>query len=268
MTAKFAPVAPIQILQAMNPLLFGDYHLFLAHHTAENTEAFRDMIYERTASRPYSNELTIIMDNSIVELGGAVDDKMIYEACNACCDRAIAQIRIIPCLPDVMGSMSETKELSVEAYSRWNQMGMNDICGSGYMIVSQSENKRDLIDFMNYFFIDHIEKYRNITWIGIPRFMLKQGWESRKWAIRYIRMVAPHLKIHLLGFSDDLIADMFDAREAGVFGIDSAVPVRYDDMLTPDTFVPSRDPEWMKTGKLTSHGSANIQRVRRWISGQ
>ena len=260
--ALFAPVAPIQILEAMTPGQLGNYHLFLAHHTVEHPERFRALCkrYTECDLRSYRS-MRIIMDNSIVELGGAVDDLMIRDATRAI---TLPDTKVVPCLPDVMGNAQETIALSEDAYFRWENLGMDEISHCGYMLVAQAANKQELIDLCNHFFVTGRDKYRNISWVGIPRYMLKQDWASRKWAIRYIQMVAPWVRIHLLGFSDDILTDMFDARELGVQGIDSAVPVRYDKPLLTTTYVPSRDPKWMEDGHLTQNGIQNIARVRQW----
>lgn len=269
MTAQFAPVAPIQILEEMSFTLLGNYHLFLAHHTAEHPERFHQLVSGYSQNRPYSEPMRIIMDNSIVELGGAVDDKMIYAATAACSHNKDAKVAVVPCLPDVMGEGPATRQLSIDAYKRWDEMGMDRLSGSGYMLVTQGETQEDFINLVNYFFVEHAGKFPHITWVGIPRYMLNQWAISRKWAIRYIQMVAPHVKIHLLGFSWNITSDLFDAREPGVMGIDSAVPVRYEELLTPQTTdaeIGKRKPDWMENGKLTNFGIRNIQNVRRWIN--
>jgi len=265
--AQFAPVAPIQILEALTPAQLGEYHLFLAHHTVEHPDRFRKLCssYTEHNLRTYRG-MRIIMDNSIVELGGAVDDKMIYEATKAV---SLPDTRVVPCLPDVMGSSEATAQLSEEAYFRWEAMGMDDLSHCGYMLVTQCASKQDLIDLCDHFFVQGREKFKNISWVGIPRYMLKQGWESRKWAIRYIQMVAPHVRIHLLGFSEDILTDMFDAREPGVQGIDSAVPVRYKGELlttTTEAQIGKREEGWMEEGQLMALTPDNITRVRHWCN--
>lgn len=262
--AKFAPVAPIQILEQMDHGLLGDYHLFLAHHTVEHPDRFRNVVQEYLHAGRRYRRLRIIMDNSIVELGGAVDDKMIYEATKAVAD---PDCQVVPCLPDVMGDMVGTFEMAEEAYHRWEALGMDRLSFCGYMLVTQAANPAEFIKLVDYFFVTNKEKYKNISWVGIPRYMLQQGWTSRLWAIRYLQMVAPHIKIHLLGFSDNIVQDMLDARELGVQGIDSAVPVRYRGELLPSTTseeIGKRDPDWMEKGELTPAAKINIARVRQW----
>lgn len=267
-SARFAPVAPIHILEQLSRDVFGDYHLFLAHHVVEHKARFCNLVGAHQRLQPYSKPLTIIMDNSIVELGGAVDDDMIRAAVMAVAPEPDKMLRVVPCLPDVMGDAMGTRDLSETAYERWNIIGMNTISKSGYMVVTQSATEEEFKHFVDFFFVQNREHFKNITWVGIPRYMLQQGWSSRKWAIRYIRMVAPHLKIHLLGFSDDLVTDFLDSREEGVFGIDSAVPIRYDSPLKPTTTADEigKRGDWFENGRLTPHNVHNIINVRGWIN--
>jgi len=83
---KFAPVAPIQVLEglwAAGPECFGNYHLLLAHHTVEHKTRFTALF---KAIAEADHVCTIIMDNSIVELGDAVGPEMVAEAV-ACVDQ-------------------------------------------------------------------------------------------------------------------------------------------------------------------------------------
>jgi hypothetical protein len=57
----------------------------------------------------------------------------------------------------------------------------------------------------------------------------------------------------------------------GVCGIDSAVPVRYEDFLTPmstDAEIGPRAPDWFEKGKLTGFGIENVRNVRGWLNVQ
>jgi hypothetical protein len=259
--AEFAPVAPIQILEEMVKTdmkhLFGSYHLFLAHHTATNEERFTSLIDRAFAE--YYSEPTFIMDNSVVELGGAVDDDMIAKATTAVIvPKRHAQV--IPVLPDVMGDGDATLEMSVEAYHRWEKGGMP---GTGYMLVAQGPTWDGFTNLVDSLIVK--PGFPKITHIGIPR-VLRKTMETRWLAVQYMKMVAPHVKIHLLGFSDDIFDDIHCARLGGVAGIDSAVPVRYDGVLTPASGTQPRDPKWFDEGTLTHWGSKNIRAVRQWLA--
>ncbi|UTC30124.1 hypothetical protein MAINES_00850 [Brevundimonas phage vB_BpoS-MaInes] len=261
--ARFAPVAPVHILQEMSPETFGDYHLFLAHHTVEKPGDF-DKLLLKNIGRQHLRDLTIIMDNSIVELGGAVDDAMVLDAVKIVRHTVNSSTKVIPCLPDVMGSASETWVLSEEAYHNWGKIH-NGNYKDGMMIVTQGETFGAFARVVNYFLASG--NFPHITWAGIPRYIMKQWDErTRQRAVHYINMVAPHVKIHLLGFSDDIFDDMRCARMPGVVGIDSAVPVRYDGILTPITSDEDIGPrgEWFEKGRLTPTAIRNIHAARMW----
>lgn len=266
--AQFAPVAPIQILEEMLKTdvkrLFGNYHLFLAHHTVAYPERFNELIASFQRKMQFS-QLTIIMDNSIVELGGAVDDDMIAEAVNIIKPKDYYVTEVVPCLPDVMGDGAATTALSAEAYDRWT-MANNPMPGDGYMVVTQGKTWEDFTDLVNHFFVEKAEYYRNIQWVGIPR-KIQPVLGSRARAIQYIQMVAPHVKIHLLGFSEHIADDLFCARMPGVRGIDSAVPVRYPHQLNPMTSDEEIGPrgDWWDVGKLETQAKYNIENVRQWL---
>lgn len=271
MTAKFAPVAPVQMLRDMLARgIFGDYHLFLAHHTVERKTEFDPLIGHLTIQRELQyRTVTIIMDNSIVELGGAVDDDMIREAVlTAQGGRAIytdRRIRVIPVLPDVMGDGEATRELSEEAYIRWQDTQMP---GESFMLVTQGNCWEDFCRLVNHFFVENADAFPKIGWVGIPRLLLK-SMNTRWAAIHYIKAVAPHVKIHLLGFSDNIWDDVLCARVKGVTGIDSAVPCRYNGLLTPITTpeaIGKRTPDWLEKGVLSQMNVLNIQNCRKWVN--
>lgn len=265
---QFAPVAPIHILEGLlntDPRnLFGAYHLFLAHHTAEYADRFTNL-WTKYFNSPIYTQPTVIMDNSIVELGGAVDDQMIRTAVEAV-RQGLWRASIIPVLPDVMGSGVDTLDLSEEAYARWVSSNMP---GNGFMLVTQGLFWIDFTNLVDYFFIHNREKFKKITWVGIPRRLEAAGIPRAK-AVKYITAVAPWLNIHLLGFSNSIESDLEAVRLdlPQIKGIDSAVPVRFNGMLTPTT----RDGEigprgsWWEKGTLGSENVRNILNVRKWVS--
>lgn len=273
--AAFGPVAPIHILEDLQRLdsagLFGWYHLFLAHHTVEHPARFRRLLEQQFSKHPHGY-LTVIMDNSLVELGGAVDDKMIREAVETITiynpeSRHLPRRRfidVVPVLPDVMGNGPDTVEASADGYHRWMANGMP---GDGYMLVTQGANWEEFTNLVNFFFVENREDFRNIRWVGIPR-KLVQTIGTRARAVKYVQMVAPQAKIHLLGFSGEITDDMFCARMSGVLGIDSAVPVRYGKVLTPMTSEEEIGPRgtWWEDGQVSKVHCDNIRSVRSWLS--
>lgn len=272
---RFAPVAPIQILEDLHRQdEFGDYHLFLAHHTNEERSRFSSLMTRVMQSKPYSHRhVTVIMDNSVVELGGAVDDDMIKYAVLAL--NPGPRLSVVPVLPDVMGSGKETITLSEAAYQRWVRptdktrrtlQADSWMPGDGYMLVTQGANWQDFVNLVNYFFVEFSEDFKHITWVGIPRKLIAEG-IPRTIAAQYIKMVAPHVKIHLLGFSENIEADLMAARSGGICGIDSAVPLRYNGILLPQTVALPRDKDWFKNGVLTQKQRENLRNVRKWVGG-
>lgn len=264
---RFAPVAPVHILQELCAAqALGDYHLFLAHHTVEKPKEFTDLFdaYFKQNDRRVRLQPTIIMDNSLVELGGAVDDAMIQEAVGII-RRGTQYREIIPVLPDVMGDGLQTRMDSVEGYERWNRKGMG---GNSWMLVTQGKDWEDFVALIDYFFVDNLGDYPKIGWVGIPRWITNNWPEAtRARALRYIKLVAPQVKVHLLGFSNDIVDDLFCSAQRGVTGIDSAVPVRYNGLLHPLTTDDQIGPrgDWWEKGMLSTDHLRNLANVRKWI---
>lgn len=275
----FGPVAPIHILEDLSATrAAGLYHLFLAHHTAANEDRFRQLICTLMSAKPYSRP-TFIMDNSLVECGYAVDMNMVRDA-SRCIKYAYnpQYAEVISVLPDVMGDAQATQEATEAAFDSWCREMPDELmlvaqpgkveAREGFEFMKTEEAWKGFTDLVNHFFLLNREKYRRITWIGLPRYLNKVG-ISRRLAVEYVQMVAPWLKIHLLGFSENILDDMYAARVPGVSGIDSAVPVRYNGKLTPMTREEEIGPrkDWMENGKLIGQNVLNIQNVRKWIGG-
>ena len=133
------------------------------------------------------------------------------------------------------------------------------------MAVLQGKDWEDFVHSANFFLLEHRERFHKVTWVGIPR-KLVEAIGSRKKAIQYVKMIAPWVNIHLLGFSDDMVDDFLCARMRGVKGIDSAVPLRVPGLLLPTDVPKGRDPRWMDEGGLTSEARINVSNVRQWIN--
>jgi hypothetical protein len=257
---NFAPVAPIQILEEMfaqSPrLLFGDYHLFLAHHTVPHAGRFKDLV-DKFHHHWNANPVTIIMDNSLVECGMSVSLELVRDATFAVTSEATT---VIPVLPDVMGNGAATCDAVDAAYEEW----VEAMPRHNFMVVLQGATWMDFVRTANHLLLDKKAKYSKIQWVGIPRKLVEKVGTRQK-CIEYVKMIAPWVDIHLLGFSDDMLDDFHCARIPGVRGIDSAVPVRVNDLLLPTDVPEPRDPEWMETGRLNPIAQANITNVRNWI---
>ena len=284
---NFAPVAPVQILQELldrdmkggERHRFGNYHLFLAHHVTERREEFTRLIqtyFSPLRSNIYYQPLTIIMDNSLVENGMSVDQKMVSDAVaiiqDAAHERGMSpKIQVIPVLPDVMGDGHNTILESSEAYPKWLEDPVFNKWHSQFMVVAQGRSWNDYTSTVNFFFTgERGRKYgERISWVGIPRFLVKTL-GTRVEATQYADVVARNAHIHLLGFSDDLWDDVQAVRQGGesVTGIDSAVPVRATVELhlnTNSDQIGARIPDWFENGKLNDFAEANIIQARKWV---
>lgn len=251
--AHFAPVAPIQVLEAMysdSPDTFGRYHLLLAHHTVEYETRFR-ALFSRIASddiiAPY-----VIMDNSVVECGGSVDFGMMMRATAAIADHCDA---VFPVLPDVMGDGEATRAAVQECYSTWDKT----MPGAGFMAVCQGKNWDDYEASLALFASPEFE---TIEILGIPRILVKTL-KTRELAVyRATRSKRPQQYIHLLGYSDDMIDDVYCSKLEGVHGIDSAVPLRYEDDFTFKVDPGPRPESWMETAEFTQLMHSNLNFAR------
>lgn len=259
--SRFAPVCPIQILEKMKAIdTLGNYHLLLTHHILEEEERFRALFAD---VRGY----TIIVDNSIVELGDAATDEKVYEACKVIAPAGRANW-IHPVLKDVMNDGPATRDAATESYHWWVN---NTTENFGLMVVLQGESWEQFCKTTDYFLADP-EAFPAIDYVGIPRVLVShQG--TRERAIRYVQAVAPSASIHLLGFSDDVTDDIVCANMAGVEGIDSAVPLRYaysaeagDGFYTPSKVIPPRPEEWFAEGDFSTVDEANLFNIRKWVS--
>lgn len=260
---KFAPVAPPHILEELltaDPRhLFGSYHLWLAHMTVERKVSFQALL--KRFNEHSIMQLTIIMDNSIVELGASQSCEMVAEATDIA--SYLGQHQVIPVLPDVMGDGIETIKLVQSEIARWRRSIHHPV---GFMLVAQGATLNDFKNLVHHFFVTHKADYPDVTWVGIPR-KIQQLTGTRIPALEYLKMIAPHVNIHLLGFSDSIEDDIYCTRSGGVVGIDSAVPLRYDHPLLPTTLpkqIGTRG-TWMDDGQLCKQNKDNVRNIRKWI---
>lgn len=208
--SKFAPVVPLELASMMSfDGELGDYHLLLAHdvlaHPKEYAEIYGDKNY------------TIIMDNSLIELGYPMMMDEVMEAAFV----VGAQFFV---LPDHLNDHHRTMEMTRDALEEYrrNIMKYRDAATSkgvaipSPMPVVQGKNYEEANMAIDLFF-------RDFDCICIPRIAADTlGTRSRLIA----RAAALDMKVHLLGFSENFLDDIACARMPSVMGIDSAVPVR------------------------------------------
>lgn len=265
--AQFAPVAPIQVLEEMRKQnVLGTYHLLLAHHVREHPERFRELFYGYDRS-------TIIMDNSLVELGTSNTDALVLEAVQAIQQSPSDPHWIIPVLTDVMGDGPATREAATRSYEWWNTNAPT----WPLMVVLQGNDWEDFCKTADYFLADRNNKFPNIRYVGIPR-ILTGSIGSRQTAIAYVDAIAPDISVHLLGFSDDVVDDVISSNMSSVEGIDSAVPLRYaysvgkdgdlnESLLYyPTAEIPPRPAEWFDEGFFSDADYTNLYNVRKWVA--
>ena len=266
--SNFAPVAPIRVLEQLferSPNIFGSYHLLLAHHTVEHPVRFAKL-FQRAAAyyASYGKPMTIIMDNSLVECGGAVDHDMVMEAAEYI-KKAVAQYGgiVIAVLPDAMGDGATTRKLVSAEYNRWSESAK--VRGLELMAVVQGCNWDDYIFSLKLF-----TGLKEVRWLGIPRILHKTLGTRQKAVATVSAMVSEQdlpQRIHLLGFSDNLHDDWLSSRDPAVEGIDSAVPVRYEEVFKLSAVVGPRDPHWFERGVLSAQNYLNIQYARVTFEG-
>lgn len=256
---KFAPVAPIQVLEglwAAGPEVFGDYHLLLAHHTVEHKARFADL-FKRIGDTDW--EGTIIMDNSIVELGNAVNFDMIAEAVTTLKDHC-PNATVYPVLPDVMGNGVQTREAVSGAYDDW-EAGMP---GDGFMVVVQGTDIDDYIESLDFFTAEG--SFPDIDILGIPR-VLHKTCGSRVHPMRLARDYSDQYMIHMLGFSDVITDDVDASCMVPSCGIDSAVPLRMQDIFSEFADPGKRPPTWFDDAQVSERMIENLGLARTLFRG-
>lgn len=252
--ARFAPVAPIQVVSSLSASASGDYHLLLAHDVAAKAKEY-GKFFNRFNH-------TVIMDNSVIELGGAVDLKVVKAACHAVDSATVV-------LPDVLLDGKATVESCKAALEVWPDE-FKDLFGGkapqsrmrGFMLVPQGKTLAEFAWCANQFAYDDY-----INFWGVPRNLVKEI-GSRAKAIDIVHAINPTRRIHLLGFSDDIPDDVLCAKDRRVEGIDSAVPLRAGTLgvkLDFDTDVGKRDPLWFDSAVRVPLMDENIETYKRWI---
>lgn len=256
----FAPVAPIQVLQALKEHgreFLGNYHLLLTHHILEHKEEFAALFSD--------GGYTLIVDNSIVELGAAAIDAAVFEACETVVGTH-SKNWVVPVLADVMGNSPSTIQYASQSYTWWDER-LKDNTQKAWnyplMVVLQGNSWEAFCATADYFLAT--DMFPRIEWVGIPR-ILVQHLGTRTKAIEYVKALAPSVSIHLLGFSDDATDDAVCANIHGVMGIDSAVPLRTDGHFTPSAVIGPRPENWFDTAQLDNQMLKNLANARVWFS--
>jgi hypothetical protein len=107
-----------------------------------------------------------------------------------------------------------------------------------------------------------------ITWWGIPR--NAEPYYSRVFLPHLLHALNRDRRIHLLGFSNNVCADVIASHSHLAFGIDSAVPIRAVSQKIPVTLsgslnkMPPRG-DWWNTAVYDVEMSDALRTARNWM---
>jgi hypothetical protein len=258
MTATFfAPVAPIWLLEQLTEEgsdYIGSYHLLLAHDVLAQRDRFANWANDlRSRFSKVGTEVTIIMDSSVIELGHPLEMAECVEA-----GRVVNADVVV--LPDIIGDHKATLDYvyTLEAYIADNTVY------SEFMFVPQGRCIEEYVASL-----ECVAYKKWIQWIGLPRDALK-FMPSRQALVAACKIVCPDKKIHMLGFSDNLLDDFWCCRSKSVIGIDSAVPVRAGMKntrfrLSQDDYG-KREDYWTNEKPVNHMTIDNISQTRVWLA--
>lgn len=200
---NYAPIAPIDCLLKMQQAGFlGNYLVLLAHEVVAEAEKYAKLIQEFSG--------TIMMDNSLIELGKPVD----VETMLAAIDITGADYAV---LPDKLLDKDGTIEASTTALRQWQEIGLN----ANHVIVAQGKTVEECLECVNTIADEFDEPFI----ISVPRALVKEL-GTRLTVIEALKEHFIGTPIHLLGFSCNYHDDIHCARQESIIGIDSATPIR------------------------------------------
>lgn len=246
--AKFAPVCPTRIYEGLKRdslVAFGDYFLLLAHDVLADTKAYEDLFWYRP------KESIVHLDNSVIELGSSVSMHILWNAAE------IVQADTIA-LSDVLCDGIATITSTLNAYEQFIKFPTQSRKRQP-MIIPQGKDMDDWINCLET--CVSVMGTENIPWVGIPRNIVGRIAASRAYLIGFTKGILPNAKIHLMGFSDNIVDDMYCAKIPRVVGIDSAVPMRCTDVFTI-TSDPGPRGGWWDTCQYTTRMGVNVLHAR------
>lgn len=246
----FAPVAPISVLRALQEAgKLPWYNLVLAHNVVEHAQAFEEVFKKKPNS-------TIIVDNSVIELGKPVEAEMIAQACMILRRSAgySASTNIVAVLPDSLLDMKETIEVAMDALTEFRRAQVSNL-----MFVPQGKTLDEIITCAEYF-----QRVQEIRWIGVARnFVDILG--SRRGVTRVLQSIFPNAHFHMLGFSRNTIDDIGCTLMRGVEGIDSSMPLRLEEPISFLSQFPKRGDWWKEGMECTDRMILNVEQVCKWL---
>lgn len=253
--SKFAPVCPIRMykeLKALGPEYFGDYFLLLAHDVVAYAEEYAEVFDD-------GQKRTIIMDNSVIELGTSVDCQMLVDACHIVGADVLA-------MPDVLEDSLGTVQASLDFLHAWDSMDLTGLTKiPELMFIPQGI---DLLDYRTCA-TGALDEGIPMDWIGIARNTTGRIVPTRLDLIGFFSVMCPSSKLHLLGFSNDTDDDLKCAQSEHVEGIDSAVPIRTIRTLAIGDSIGDPGPrgDWWETGRLGRRGASNVAYMHEILKG-
>jgi hypothetical protein len=244
--ARFCTVAPVNILQRLKEDgLFDNHHLVLAHDIVKKPKEYEALFADLNPLVKF-----VILDNSVIELGTAVDTKMIADA---------AAIVLPTCvvLPDVLLDHTATVndcKLALESEA-WQKLADS----YGLMMIPQGKHLQDFAWCAQEFAHEELVQY----W-GVPRNLVEHQ-VTRHYAIKMVKTLNKTNPIHMMGFSDDLTDDVICANMPEVYSIDSAVPLRLKEHIRFNVRYAKRG-DWWETAEydrgMIEH---NLTLARSWL---
>lgn len=245
---KFCVVAPTNILQGLQAHgMLGIHHLVLAHDiVVPDKSKIYDEIF---GNRKWDPSELVILDNSVIETGNAVDLSMVADAMSICQPTCVV-------LPDVLLDADATITACRDALISWpKKLGAD----TKYMYVPQGKT---LQEFFEAAVANELIDDERITHWGVPRNLVKQmNTKSRGIACKMLYELNPKRQIHMLGFSDRMADDFACATFPEVASIDSAVPLRINVPFNPN-IVPQPRGDWWDKAHMSPLVIQNLNQVR------
>lgn len=221
--SRFAPVCPLNIAELMSQdNTLGSYHLLLAHdvlHSNENAGRYRRVyVHEMNATWHKSNR-TVIMDNSVVELGHAMPyDDVMQAALVVDADYIVAQDSFLKCAETVNAAAAFLQQH--REFLKRNGQPTEKI--PKLLGVIQGQTIGEVLQCAEFY-----ASNPEFAAISVPRCLQPIFGSRMKPLMELYRRYHDRFELwHLLGFSDNVIDDIACARLPFVDGIDSAAPIR------------------------------------------
>lgn len=248
---KFAPVCPVHIYEAFaNRNVSLDNVLLLAHDIVKIDNAKRyEQVFKNGA---YHHHVTnIILDNSLIETGSAVDLEMIKEAVDIINPSVIV-------LPDILNGGLKSATLTINAWDSFKTAFPH----LQMLAVLQGSSMKEWLQAA-----ETIQMNMDPDWISVPRCMEGIDGYTRSNFVEYAEMIFPDKPIHLLGFSDEPWEDIDAAQYKSVKCIDSAAPFRFESGFILGGETGPRG-DWWETVSFHKGMIDTMDRINKYINRQ